>query len=90
MENKLVPIRTLLGELYLAAGMHKEALTEFAASDKVIPNRFRTIAGAAAAARESGSVEAAKRYYRELTVLAVGGDGDRPEVSEARTYLAQN
>jgi hypothetical protein len=35
MENKLVPIRALLGELYLAAGMNKEALTEFEASDKV-------------------------------------------------------
>jgi hypothetical protein len=90
MENKLVPIRTLLGELYLAAGMNKEALVEFEASDKVMPNRFRTVAGAARAARESGSVEAAKRYYRALTALAVGGEGSRPEVSEARTYLAQN
>ena len=90
MENKLVPIRALSGELYLAVGMNQEALVEFEASQKVVPNRFRTIAGAAAAARASGSVEAAKRYYRVLTVLAVGGDGDRPEVAEARTYLAQN
>lgn len=90
MENKLVPIRTLLGELYLAAGMNKEALAEFETADKVMPNRFRMIAGAAAAARASGSVEAAKRYYRALTVLAAGGEGDRPEVAEARTYLAQN
>jgi hypothetical protein len=90
MENKLVPMRTLFGELYLAAGMNSEALAEFEASDKVMPNRFRTIAGAAAAARASGSVDAAKRYYRALTVLVSGGDGDRPEVAEARTYLAQN
>jgi hypothetical protein len=90
MENKLVPIRTLLGELYLAAGMNKEALAEFEASDKVMPNRFRTIAGAGKAAGQSGSVEAAKRYYRALTALVVGGDGDRSEISEARMYLAQN
>src|ERR1700737_1549639 len=90
MENKLVPIRALLGELYLAAGMNKEALAEFETADKVMPNRFRMIAGAAAAARASGSVEAAKRYYRALTVLVAGGEGDRPEVAEARTYLAQN
>ena len=45
MENKLVPIRALLGELYLTAGMNKEALVEFEASDKVMPNRFRIIAG---------------------------------------------
>jgi len=85
-----VPIRALLGELYLAAGMNNEALGEFEASDKVMPNRFRIIAGAAAAARKSGAVEAAKRYYQALTVLARDGDGDRPEISEARTYLAQN
>jgi hypothetical protein len=90
MENKLVPIRTLLGELYLAGGMNKEALVEFEASDKVMPNRFRTVAGAASAARATGSVEAAKRYYRALTGLAVGGDGGRAEVAEASTYLAQN
>jgi tetratricopeptide (TPR) repeat protein len=90
MENKLVPIRALLGELYLAAGMSKEALAEFEASQTVVPNRFRTLAGAAKAARESGSVEAAKRYYRMLTVLVSNSDGDRLEISEARTYLAQN
>jgi hypothetical protein len=89
MENKLVPIRALLGELYLAAGMNKEALVEFEASDKVMPNRFQIIAGAAAAARASGAAEAAKRYYQALTVLVAGG-GDRPEIAEARTYLAQN
>jgi len=64
MENKLVPIRALLGELYLAAGKGKEALVEFEAADKVMPNRFRIVAGAARAARESDSVEAAKRYYQ--------------------------
>jgi hypothetical protein len=90
MENKLVPIRELLGELYLAAGKGNEALTEFEAVDKAMPNRFRIVAGAAKAARESGSVDAAKRYYQALTVLVAGGDGDRPEISEARAYLAQN
>lgn len=90
MENKLIPTRALLGELYLAAGMNKEALAEFEASDKVMPNRFRIIAGAAAAARQGGAVEASRRYYRALTVLAENGDGDRPEISEARAFLGQN
>ena len=90
MENKLIPVRALLGELYLAAGMNKEALAEFEASHEVVPNRFRTIAGAAAAARATGSVDAAKRYYQALTALTVGGDGNRPEIAEASTYLAEN
>jgi len=41
-------------------------------------------------ARAVGSVEAAKRYYRALAGLAVDGDGQRPELAEAKTYLAQN
>jgi hypothetical protein len=90
MENKLVPIRALLGELYLASGMNKEALSEFETSLKTMPNRFRTIAGAAAAARATGAVEAARRYSRALADLAAGGDGERPEVAEAKTYLSQN
>src|SRR5437016_192798 len=90
MENKVGPIRALLGELYLAAQMPNEALAEFEASQKTMPNRFRTIAGTATAARAVGSVEAAKRYYRALAGLAVNGDGDRPELAEAKTYLAQN
>jgi tetratricopeptide (TPR) repeat protein len=90
MENKLVPIRALLGELYVAARMYSEALPEFEASLETSPNRFRTIAGAAAAARGVGSVDAAKRYYRALTGLAVDGDGARPELAEAKAYLSQN
>ena len=90
IENKLVPIRALLGELYLAARMYNEALPEFEASLKTSPNRFRTIAGAAAAARGAGSADAAKRYYRTLTALAADSDGARPELTEAKTYLSQN
>ena len=35
-------------------------------------------------------LEAAKRYYRALAGLAINGDGQRPELAEAKTYLAQN
>jgi hypothetical protein len=47
MENKLVPIRELLGELYLVASVNNEALVELEASHRVMPNHFRTIAAAA-------------------------------------------
>ena len=88
MENKLVPIRALLGELYLAAGKGKEALVEFEAADKVMPNRFRIVAGAARAARESDSVEAAKRYYQALTALVAGGGGEASSRSAAWRIVA--
>jgi hypothetical protein len=89
MENKLVSVRAMLGELYLGAGMNKEALPEFESSLKSTPNRFRSIAGAAAAARAIESVELARRYYRALIALAVDGDGQRAELAEAKTYLSQ-
>jgi integrase len=90
MENRLVPVRALLGELYLALGPNQAALSEFEESLKNAPNRFRSIAGAAAAARAIGSAEVAKRYYRALTALAVDGGSQRAELAEAKTYLAQN
>jgi hypothetical protein len=40
MENKVVPIRALLGKLYLATQMPKEALAEFEASQKTSPERI--------------------------------------------------
>jgi tetratricopeptide (TPR) repeat protein len=82
MENKLVPIRALLGELYLAVGMSKEALVEFEASQKVVPNRFRTLAGAAKAARDSGSVETIGTYHELVT--RARESGDHTEVLEPR------
>jgi tetratricopeptide (TPR) repeat protein len=88
MENKLLPVRTLLGELFLAAGMNAEALSAFEVSAKVQPNRFRTLLGAAQAARGLNNTDTAKQYYRALVGLAVHADTERPELVEAKTYLA--
>jgi hypothetical protein len=90
MENKLVPIRALLGELYLAAGMSKEALLEFESTLKNMPNRYRMIAGAAASARAAGMADAAKHHYRALTVLAAAGETQRAELADAKSFLSQN
>ena len=90
MENRLLPVRTLLGELYLAAGMNVEALAAFEVSLKAQPNRFRSLLGAARAAHGMNANEVTKRYYRALVGLSVAGDGERPELAEAKTYLAAN
>jgi tetratricopeptide (TPR) repeat protein len=90
MENKLVPIRALLGELYLAAGMNEEALLELEASLKSMPNRYRMLAAAATAARAVGMVDVAKRHYRALTALTAAGEAQRPELAEAKSFLSQN
>lgn len=90
MENKLVPMRELLGELYHAVGMNDEALNAFEITLKTAPRRFRTLAGAARAARDQDSREAARRHYGALITLAPGADSNRPDILEARAYLAQN
>lgn len=88
MENKLVPMRALLGELYLNAGMNKEALIESLSSLKTSPNRYRTFATAAIAARGDGSVTMERFCYKALVRLAGAGDGGRTEVIEARAFLS--
>ena len=90
MENKLVPVRALLGELYVQARMPRAALHEFEISLKASPNRYRSFAVAAVAAREAKSVELARRYSKSLVDLAGAGDGERAEVASARAYLLQN
>jgi hypothetical protein len=88
MENKLLPARALLGEMLLVAGMNAEALAAFEVSAKVQPNRFRTLLGAAQAARGLNDADAATQYYRALLGLAVHADTERPEMTEAKNYLA--
>ncbi|GAA0603185.1 hypothetical protein GCM10009416_46100 [Craurococcus roseus] len=60
MENRLSPMRELLGERLLETGDPAAALREFEASLKAAPNRYRSFAGAAKAAERSGDRGAAR------------------------------
>jgi uncharacterized protein HemY len=84
-----VPARELLGEMLLEMKRPAEALKEFEASEKHDPNRFRGIYGAAQAAAQSGDVAKAKNYLKRLVDLADKGD-PRPEIEQAKVYLAKN
>jgi tetratricopeptide (TPR) repeat protein len=77
MENRLSPMRELLGELLLAAGQPRSALREFEQSLKVVPNRFRSLAGARDAATRAGNRRAANAYAQKLRTLTQSADGDR-------------
>ena len=90
MENKLVSVRALLGELCVRAGRPHAALTELEASLKASPNRFRSFAVAAVAARRTKSVALARRYSKSLVRLAGAGDGERAEIATARDFLSQD
>jgi predicted Zn-dependent protease len=87
--GRLVPARELLGEMLLEMNRPAEALKEFESNEKHDPNRFRGIYGAAQAAAQSGDNAKAKRYYARLVELAAKGD-PRPEIEQAKAYLAKN
>jgi len=85
----LVPARELLGELLLEVKQPAPALQAFEASQRSAPNRFKGLYGAARAAELAGEKEKARTFYTALVALAELADSERPEVGEARTFLAQ-
>ena len=90
MENRLLPMRELLGELLLEAGHPAEAQREFEQSLKAVPNRFRSLAGAARAAALAGNSGQARRHYRQLLVLTGHADSERAPMTAARDFLAKH
>jgi hypothetical protein len=85
----LLPAREMLGELLLEVGQPAQALKEFEASTEKEPNRFRATYGAARAAELSGDHTKARTYYTKLMAIADKADGTRPELRQAKTYLAR-
>jgi tetratricopeptide (TPR) repeat protein len=88
MENRLSPMRELLGELLLEANEPAQALKEFETSLRNNPNRYRSFAGAGKAAERAGTRAQAKSYYEKLVALAA--NGGRPDLVAAKQYLAGN
>jgi hypothetical protein len=81
----LAPARELLAEMLLQTKQPKEALAEFRKTMAKEPNRFRGIAGAAAAAEQAGDATAARTYRQQLVQLCAKGDTPgRPELEAAR------
>jgi tetratricopeptide (TPR) repeat protein len=87
--GNVVPSRELLGEMLLTLNQPAQAFTEFERSLKRDPNRFRTIYGAGRAAAAAGNHQAAHEYYAKLQTLTANRDTERPELSEAQTFLTQ-
>jgi len=87
--SPVVPARELLGDMLLETGRPAEALAAFETSAQREPNRLRGLYGAARAAALAGDREKARTYYARLVALTTNGDGSRPELQQARAYLAQ-
>lgn len=89
MENRLWPMRELLGEMLLELNQPAEALKHFEASFKSAPNRFRGYYGAATAAERLGDQRKARSYYEKLVALSKNADTERPELKEAKVFLSK-
>jgi tetratricopeptide (TPR) repeat protein len=99
----ILPAREQLGELLLELKQPVAALQEFETSLLSAPNRFNGLYGAARAARlaaDQNNLAAdqksaktdydklAKTYYGKLVALARDADSIRPEIEEAKSFLA--
>jgi Tfp pilus assembly protein PilF len=89
MENRLWPMRELLGDLLLAADEPALALKEYEASLQSARNRYRGFYGAAKAAQRLGDLEKAASYYAKLVAICSHADTGRPELTEAHAFLAK-
>jgi tetratricopeptide (TPR) repeat protein len=89
MENRLYPMRELLGDLSLEQQQAELALTEYETSLSSTPNRLRGLYGAAKAAKAANQPEKAAQYFRKLVEMTKDADTDRVEISEARSSLMQ-
>jgi tetratricopeptide (TPR) repeat protein len=87
--GSILPAREQLGELLLELKQPAAALQEFETSFHGTPNRFNGLYGAARAARMAGNQKSAKAYYARLFELARVTGSTRPEIEEAKEFLAR-
>ena len=88
--GNVVPSRQLLGEMYMQLDQPALALAEFKRSLKRDGNRFRSVYGAARAAQAVGNRNAARQYYATLQTMTAGGNSERPELRQAKAFMAAN
>jgi tetratricopeptide (TPR) repeat protein len=88
MENRLYPMRELLGDLLMEQGQAGEALQAYETSMKNARERLRGFYGAAKAAEASGNKQKATTYFTELLRLTKNADTDRREIRAAKQALA--
>jgi len=85
----LAPARELLGDMLIEMREPAQALAEYEAALKKEPNRFRTVYGAGHAAVLAGNRAKAREYFQQLVKVSAQADKpERPEIVEARRFLA--
>jgi len=85
----ILPAREMLGDMLLELKQPAQALVAYENSLRTAPNRFNSLSGAGRAAKLAGDDEKAKTYYAKLLSICEHADGDRPDLQDARSLLAQ-
>lgn len=88
-EPRSIPAREMLADMLLEMKRPAQALAEYETELKFNPNRFNGLYGAATAAEAAGKTTEANTYYAELVKVCAGSNSDRPELSRAKSLLAQ-
>ena len=84
----ILPAREQLGELLLELKQPSAALQEFETSLRSTPDRFNGLYGAARSAKLAADQNKARTYFGKLVALAHDADSARPEIEEAKAFLA--
>lgn len=85
--GRVLPVHEQLGDMLMEVGQPEEAYGHYMESLNHAAGRFNSYYGAARAAVAADMPEAAHEAYASLLDL-VSPDSERPEVEEARRYLA--
>jgi predicted Zn-dependent protease len=87
-ESVGISAREMLGDMLLELKRPTEAIAEYKTVVKNSPNRFDGLLGAARSLQASGDTRGAQSFYARLAQIC-GAGADRPELAEAKTYLAE-
>lgn len=87
MPGDILPVQEFLGDFLLREENSEAALEAYERALERSANRFRSLYGAATAAKLGGDDERAKKYYGDLVALSEKSDTERPEVREAKQFL---
>ena len=85
--SPIKPPYELYGEILLQLGRHDDALEKFETSLLRMPNRMRSLLGAARAAAAAGDRATARERYATLAGFWIGA-ADDPGYAEAREFIA--
>ena len=88
--GEIIPADELLADLYLALNKPRQALESYEQNLKGHPYRFNGIYGAAKAAEKLNDIKLAVYYFDQLVKLSKDTNSSRPEISEAKEFLASN